>query len=55
MAKRLREFFDDVLPDSTDELLDNMLSVRQRIKGDLQDKVNALNEITAAWLKKKHD
>ena len=52
MAKRLREFFEDVLPDGTDQLLDNMQSIRQRIKGDLKDKINALNEITAAWLKK---
>lgn len=52
MAKRLREFFEDVIPDNTDQLLYNMQSIRLRIKGDLKDKINALNEITAAWLNK---
>ena len=52
MAKRIREFFEEVIPESTDELLSNMNAVRSRIKGDFTQKVNLLNEITATWLKK---
>ena len=52
MAKRMREFFEEVIPDETNELLDNMQQIRERIKGDFQEKVKTLNEITASWLKK---
>ncbi len=52
MAKRLREFFEEVLPDNTEELLHNMRAIRDKVKGNLQDKVRVLNEITATWLKK---
>lgn len=52
MAKRIREFFEEVLPESTDDLLNNMNAVRDRIKGDFAMKVRVLNEITTAWLKK---
>lgn len=52
MAKRIREFFEEVLPESTDDLLTNMHAVRDRIKGDFEQKVRMLNEITSAWLKK---
>jgi precorrin-2 dehydrogenase / sirohydrochlorin ferrochelatase len=52
MAKRIREFFEEVIPEETNELLDNMQQIRERIKGDLQEKVKTLNEITASWLKK---
>jgi siroheme synthase-like protein len=52
MAKRIREFFEEVIPEETNELLDNMQQIRERIKGDFQEKVKTLNEITASWLKK---
>ena len=52
MAKRIREFFEEVIPESTDQLLTNMNAVRNQIKGDFAQKVNVLNEITTTWLKK---
>ena len=52
MAKRMREFFEDVVPENTNELLNNMQKIRERIKGDLRSKVKVLNEITASWLDK---
>ena len=52
MAKRLREFFDEVIPEEANELLDNMQKIRDRVKGDFHQKVKTLNEITASWLKK---
>ena len=53
MAKRLREFFEEVLPENTDDLLTNMNQVRSEMKGDLQQKVDALNEVTSGWLADK--
>lgn len=52
MAKRLREYFEEAIPEETSDLLENMHKVRDQLKGDFQSKVKALNEITAAWLKK---
>ena len=52
IAKRMREFFEDVLPDNTNELLDNMQKIRAQIKGDFSNKVKVLNEITSSWLRK---
>ena len=51
MAKRMREFFEDVLPENTNELLDNMQKIRDRIKGDFRNKVDTLNQITSSWLR----
>lgn len=52
LAKRMREFFEDVLPDSTNQLLDNLHSIRDQVKGDFKEKVEVLNELTASWLRK---
>lgn len=51
LAKRMREFLEASLPDSTQELLDNLSSIRARIEGDFQAKLKALNEVTAGFLK----
>ncbi|HEY0742532.1 MAG TPA: bifunctional precorrin-2 dehydrogenase/sirohydrochlorin ferrochelatase [Chryseosolibacter sp.] len=51
IAKRMREFFEDVLPENTNELLDNMQKIRDRIKGDFRNKVDTLNQITSSWLR----
>ncbi len=52
MAKRLREFFESVLPESMDELLSDMNTIRNNVKGDLQKKIEVLNEVTKSWNKK---
>lgn len=52
MAKRLREYFDESIPEDTSILLENMQKIRDQMKGDFEQKVKALNEITAAWLKR---
>jgi precorrin-2 dehydrogenase/sirohydrochlorin ferrochelatase len=53
IAKRFREFLEEAIPEDTDELLNNMNNIREQVKGDLQDKVKALNEVTKDWLKSK--
>lgn len=52
IAKRMREYFEEVLPENTNQLLDNMQQIRDRIKGDFRHKVDVLNEITSSWLRK---
>lgn len=52
IAKRFREFLEEAIPEDTDQLLDNMNGIRDKVKGDFQQKVKTLNEVTADWLKK---
>lgn len=55
VAKRMREYFEEVLPENMDDLLTNMNKVRSEMKGDLQQKVDALNEVTSGWLADKRN
>jgi siroheme synthase-like protein len=52
-AKRFREYMEEFLPDSLQELIDNLNTYRNDLKGDFQDKVNALNDLTSSFLSKK--
>ena len=52
IAKRIREYLEEVLPEDTDALLKNMQLIRERMKGDFAQKVKMLNDITASWLKR---
>lgn len=55
IAKRIREYFEDVFPDDTGRLFDNMQKIREKIKGDFQQKIRVLDEITSSWLRKHDD
>ncbi|MFC0185313.1 precorrin-2 dehydrogenase / sirohydrochlorin ferrochelatase [Pseudarcicella hirudinis] len=55
MAKRMREFLDDIIPDNIQELLDNLREIRKSIKGDFQEKIKVLNEITASMIAGKRE
>jgi len=46
MAKRLKEFFNDILPEEIDETLELMLQYRNQLKGDFKEKVEVLNTHT---------
>jgi siroheme synthase-like protein len=46
IAKRLKEMFNELLPEELDAVLDDLYQIRDRFKGDFADKVNRLNEIT---------
>lgn len=50
ISKRIREYLEEALPENTNDLLDNMQKVREKIKGDFNHKVKVLNEITSSWL-----
>jgi precorrin-2 dehydrogenase/sirohydrochlorin ferrochelatase len=47
-AKRFREVLEEILPESLQETLDNLQQIRNRLKGDFQEKLEKLNEITKA-------
>lgn len=50
MAKRLRQFFEEVLPDDINELTENLNTFRQTLKGDFKEKVKKLNELTKGMI-----
>ena len=47
-AKRFREVLEEILPDSLQNTLDNLQQIRNKLKGDFQEKLEKLNEITNA-------
>ncbi len=56
IAKRLKEFLDDLLPEEIDETLTLMGELRNSLKGDFQEKVRLLNAHTKDVLRKEpHD
>lgn len=52
-AKRLRQFFEDVIPDNIDDLVKNLNAYRKTIKGDFEEKVEKLNEFTKGLVNRK--
>ncbi|MEM7163624.1 MAG: bifunctional precorrin-2 dehydrogenase/sirohydrochlorin ferrochelatase, partial [Bacteroidota bacterium] len=52
MAKRLRQFFEAFLPESLDELLDNLNVFRSTLKGNFEYKVEELNKLTKSIIEK---
>ena len=55
IAKRVKEMMNDILPDQIDELLNNMQAYRNQLKGDFENKVNTLNEVTKTLVAKQQD
>ena len=53
MAKRLRETFENILPEELDDLLSNLESFRNQLKGDFTEKVKALNDLTQSFISSK--
>lgn len=52
-AKRLRQFFEDVIPENVDDLVKNLNEYRKTIQGDFEQKVETLNEFTKGLIAKK--
>lgn len=52
MAKRLKEFLNELLPDEIDETLELMHAMRNQLKGDFQEKIRVLNAHTEQLVKK---
>lgn len=52
MAKRLRQFFEEVLPEDINELVENLNSYRKKLKGNFSSKVDKLNKLTKSLINK---
>lgn len=53
-AKRLRQFFEDVIPENIDDLVQNLNRFRKTIKGDFEHKVQTLNNVTKTLISDKN-
>ncbi len=51
-AKRLRQFFEEVIPENIDDMVKNLNEYRKTIKGDFEEKVEKMNEITQKLVEK---
>ena len=51
-AKRLRQFFEDIIPDDIDDLVKNINEYRKTLKGNFEHKVTTLNEFTKSLIDK---
>lgn len=52
-AKRLREFFEEIIPDDINKMVENLNEYRKTLKGNFEDKVQKMNEITAVLKNKE--
>jgi len=52
LAKRLRQFFEEVIPENINDLAENLNDFRKTIKGDFQEKVDTLNDLTKGIVNK---
>jgi siroheme synthase-like protein len=50
LARRLKEFFKEVLPDEIETALSNLHTIRNNITTGLKDRIKKLNEITASLI-----
>ncbi|MEX2590165.1 MAG: bifunctional precorrin-2 dehydrogenase/sirohydrochlorin ferrochelatase [Chitinophagales bacterium] len=51
-AKRFRMVLEEILPDELPEIINQLKSIRDQLKGDFNHKVKRLNEITAGLIEK---
>ena len=51
-AKRLRQFFEEVIPENIDDFVRNLNEYRKTIKGNFEEKVEKLNEFTKSLIEK---
>ncbi|MGE0568101.1 MAG: TSUP family transporter [Bacteroidia bacterium] len=49
MAKRVKETLNEVFPDETQEVLENLYDIRETLKGDFSSKVKVLDELTKEY------
>jgi len=54
-AKRIRQFFEEVLPEEMEELLSNLNHYRRTIQGDFSKKVSKLNALTRDMIRKHEE
>ncbi|MUU79142.1 precorrin-2 dehydrogenase/sirohydrochlorin ferrochelatase family protein [Winogradskyella endarachnes] len=52
-AKRIRQFLEDVIPEDVNEMVLNLNEFRKTIKGNFEEKVEKMNQVTRALVNKK--
>jgi precorrin-2 dehydrogenase/sirohydrochlorin ferrochelatase len=52
-AKRLREFFEEIIPEDINQMVLNLNEYRKTLKGNFEEKVQKMNEITQALKNKE--
>jgi uroporphyrin-III C-methyltransferase len=55
MAKRIREALEDVFPDELEDVFKKLRAIRQQLKGDFEEKVRRLDEITRVISEKEEN
>jgi len=45
-AKRMRQLLEEIMPTETNDLVNNLKVIRDRLKGDFEEKVKELNRLT---------
>lgn len=53
-AKRLRQFFEDILPDNINAMVENLNEYRKTLKGDFEHKVNKMNDLTKSIIENEN-
>jgi precorrin-2 dehydrogenase / sirohydrochlorin ferrochelatase len=53
-AKRLREFFEEIIPEDISLMVQNLNDYRKTLKGDFEEKVKKMNEITIVLKDNSH-
>jgi siroheme synthase-like protein len=52
MARRMKDFFNEIIPGEIEETLENIYAIRSRLKGNLHEKIRKLNELTKSFVSK---
>ena len=52
-AKRLRQFFEEILPEDISRMVENLNRFRKTLKGDFESKVHKMNEVTQELITQK--
>jgi precorrin-2 dehydrogenase/sirohydrochlorin ferrochelatase len=53
MANRLRQFFEEIIPENIDDLVENLSVYRSGLKGNFSQKVSILNKLTKSFIIKE--
>jgi siroheme synthase-like protein len=49
-SKRFRQFLEEIIPEETPQLIQNLKSIRDQIKGNFSEKVKKLNHLTQSLI-----
>lgn len=50
LTKRIRQYLESALPESTTEMIENLSAIRQQLNGDFRYRLDKLKEVTSSFL-----